>query len=135
MEPGSSMFGNASHFEIHGSQFIVMSIDEEQKIQNWLNAPNCFFNYTSAVNKKTAGTGTWIMNHPKYIRWKCSPSLLWIQGKAGSGKTVLSTTIIEDLSSTVSNVVLCHYFDFRDNSGYIRNTSVVSQLLHLQILI
>ncbi|KAE9391027.1 hypothetical protein BT96DRAFT_980020 [Gymnopus androsaceus JB14] len=118
MEPGGGMFRNASHFEIHGGQFIVMSNDEEQKIKDWLKAPKCGSNYTSAFNKKTAGTGAWILKHQEYIKWNSSlSSLLWIQGKAGSGKTILLTMIIEDLSSNTSTTVLYHYFDFRDNSG------------------
>ncbi|KIK54268.1 hypothetical protein GYMLUDRAFT_48919 [Collybiopsis luxurians FD-317 M1] len=63
--------------------------DEKEKIQKWLNAPDCAMNFQAADDKRTEGTGQWILNDPEYIKWKQSPSTLWIQGKAGSGKTIL----------------------------------------------
>ncbi|KAE9395270.1 hypothetical protein BT96DRAFT_157083 [Gymnopus androsaceus JB14] len=63
----------------------------EQKIHNWLSAPNCFINFTAATNKKAAGTGQWILNHPDYVKWKNGPSMLWIQGK---GMAFTSLTMI-----------------------------------------
>ncbi|KAE9408023.1 hypothetical protein BT96DRAFT_59180 [Gymnopus androsaceus JB14] len=74
-------------------QFSSLNVanDEEEKIRGWLNAPNCFINFTSAVDKKAEGTGEWILNHMQYIKWiEETGGILWIQGKAGSGKTVLS---------------------------------------------
>ncbi|KAE9393361.1 hypothetical protein BT96DRAFT_224851 [Gymnopus androsaceus JB14] len=109
----------ASNFEIHGGHFTVMSNDEEKQIRDWLNAPNCYINFTSAADKKAVGTGKWILNHRQYIKWiekRCG--ILWIQGKAGSGKTVLSTSIIDHLSTMAPNATWFHYFDSRDNSGF-----------------
>lgn len=82
--------------------------DERENIQAWLNAPNCFINFTSAVDKKVPGTGKWILDCKEYRLWRKDRGVLWIQGKgklklltswnvlvlmllsAGSGKTVLS---------------------------------------------
>ncbi|KIK56235.1 hypothetical protein GYMLUDRAFT_821869 [Collybiopsis luxurians FD-317 M1] len=83
------MFQNASHFAIHGGRFTVVSSDEKEKIQKWLNAPDCTMDFQTAANKRAEGTGQWILERPMYIKWKQSPNLLWIQGKAGSGKTIL----------------------------------------------
>ncbi|KAE9386077.1 hypothetical protein BT96DRAFT_928474, partial [Gymnopus androsaceus JB14] len=123
----TGMFANASNFEISGGQFMVTASgeernltstsDEEKKISEWLNAPDCLTNFTTAINKKTAGTGQWILSHPEYVMWRNSPNILWIKGKAGSGKTILSTTIIEDLRHHGKDNVCFHYFDSRDNSG------------------
>ncbi|KIK62150.1 hypothetical protein GYMLUDRAFT_552381 [Collybiopsis luxurians FD-317 M1] len=85
-----SMFANASGFTVINSKFIVVSNDEKEKIQTWLNAPDCNINFQIADDKRTEGTGQWILNHPEYIKWKQGPSVLCIQGKAGSGKTILS---------------------------------------------
>ncbi|KAE9393267.1 hypothetical protein BT96DRAFT_924124 [Gymnopus androsaceus JB14] len=94
----SSMFEHASNFEIHDGNFIignitnyhVMSNDTETKIHDWLKAPDCSVNFQTAVDKKTGGTGQWIVDHYEYKNWKESSTVLWIQGKAGSGKTFLS---------------------------------------------
>ncbi|KIK62216.1 hypothetical protein GYMLUDRAFT_553418 [Collybiopsis luxurians FD-317 M1] len=85
-----SMFANASGFTVTNSKFIVISNDDKEKIQKWLDAPDCSVNFRVADDKRTEGTGQWILNDPEYIKWKQGPSVLWIQGKAGSGKTILS---------------------------------------------
>ncbi|KAE9383363.1 hypothetical protein BT96DRAFT_929860 [Gymnopus androsaceus JB14] len=120
---GGRQFENSSNFQIHGGNFInanditIQSTDNTlQKIRDWLKAPDCIINFNTAKNKKMKGTGMWITKHPKYIEWKNTGGLLWIQGKAGSGKTVISTTIIDHLRAT-SSTVWIHYFDFRDNTG------------------
>ncbi|KIK55213.1 hypothetical protein GYMLUDRAFT_878684 [Collybiopsis luxurians FD-317 M1] len=93
-----NMFQYASDFTINNGTFNVVlnnekdekdEKDEKEKIKKWLNAPDCTMNYQAADDKRTEGTGQWILNDPEYIKWKQSPSMLWIQGKAGSGKTIL----------------------------------------------
>jgi Cdc6-like AAA superfamily ATPase len=45
-------------------------------------------------------TGTWLIEEHQYKEWKLHPgSLLCIYGTAGSGKTILSSTIVEDVLS------------------------------------
>ena len=56
-----------------------------------------------------------------YNNWVAKPnSLLWLHGKPGCGKTVLSSTIITDISecliSKPGRVVIYFYFDFNDAS-------------------
>ncbi|KIK62201.1 hypothetical protein GYMLUDRAFT_553018 [Collybiopsis luxurians FD-317 M1] len=93
-----SVFPHASGFTVINSKFIVISNNEKEKIQKWLNAPDCTINFQVADDKRTEGTGQWILNHPEYIKWKQSPSVLWIQGKGAPEK------------------VWYHYFDLRDNT-------------------
>ncbi|KIK64517.1 hypothetical protein GYMLUDRAFT_40026 [Collybiopsis luxurians FD-317 M1] len=83
------MFSNAKNFTINGGIFTVTTRDKVRDIRDWLQAPDCSANRAAAANKKTKGTGQWILTHPEYQKWKGRPSILWIQGKAGSGKTVL----------------------------------------------
>ncbi|KAF9050900.1 ankyrin repeat-containing domain protein [Rhodocollybia butyracea] len=124
-----SIFANASNFIIDHSHFQVAtgnitnyhttSIDMETKIYEWLRAPECSVNFQTAVDKKTDGTGQWLLEHSMYKNWTQAETsnILWIQGKAGSGKTFLSTTIIQDLQETAPRNVWYHYFDSRDNTG------------------
>ncbi|KAE9389600.1 hypothetical protein BT96DRAFT_926465 [Gymnopus androsaceus JB14] len=85
-----SMLPNASHFAIHGGTFTIVSTDEKEKIRKWLDAPDCATNFQVADDKRAEGTGEWILNHLEYVKWKQNSGKLWIQGKAGSGKTILS---------------------------------------------
>lgn len=103
----SSILAHASNFGIYGGNFInssnviiqsepnsklclgypillwwfVSAHDQAQKIKDWLKAPDCSMNYNNATDKKMEGTGLWILKHPKYIEWRKSDGLLWIQGK------------------------------------------------------
>ncbi|KAJ3873773.1 ectomycorrhiza-induced ankyrin-domain/NACHT-domain-containing protein [Lentinula edodes] len=110
------MFTGAHHFIINGGNFTAISSDESSKIYQWLNAPDCSANHVTALNKKCPGTGEWIYELDEYKKWKAKPGVLWIQGQAGSGKTVLTTTIIQDVHVD-QNAVWYHYFDTLDNSG------------------
>ncbi|KAJ3900237.1 hypothetical protein F5879DRAFT_925597, partial [Lentinula edodes] len=111
------MFHSASNFAIYGGNFTVISSDETTKIYQWLNAPDCSANYVTAADKKLPGTGQWIFDLDEYKRWKAEPGVLWIQGSAGSGKTVLITTISQEIQQSNPNAIWYHYFDTRDNSG------------------
>ncbi|KIK60759.1 hypothetical protein GYMLUDRAFT_594800 [Collybiopsis luxurians FD-317 M1] len=85
---------------------------ELEAIRKWLNAPDPSTNFISALDKRAAGTGTWILRHQTYLNWKVHGRRLWIQGKVGSGKTILLTAIIKDLQPGV----IYFYFDKRDNT-------------------
>ncbi|KAJ3820177.1 hypothetical protein F5880DRAFT_1488460, partial [Lentinula raphanica] len=96
----------------------------------WLAAPDYSIHFATAFNKRVDGTGQWIFEDPTYLEWKENAGILWIQGKAGSGKTVLITGIINELREMESSsLIICHYFDTRDNTG--ANTSYQGFLLSL----
>ncbi|KIK60482.1 hypothetical protein GYMLUDRAFT_609523 [Collybiopsis luxurians FD-317 M1] len=82
-------FQGASQFIIGHATFITVSKDIKEEIQKWLDAPNCNINFRNANDKRTRGTCQWILTHPQYLKWKQGQDILWIQGKAGSGKTIL----------------------------------------------
>ncbi|KAJ3811462.1 hypothetical protein F5876DRAFT_75821 [Lentinula aff. lateritia] len=111
------MFTNASHFVIHGGNYTVISSDDSTTINHWLDGPDCSANYVAAADKKFQGTGEWVFDLDKYKQWRSKPGVLWIQGPAGSGKTVLTTTILDDVQKVYPNAVWYHYFDTRDNTG------------------
>ncbi|KIK52936.1 hypothetical protein GYMLUDRAFT_49614 [Collybiopsis luxurians FD-317 M1] len=100
---------------------VLIAKDEKEALQKWLNAPDCATNFQAADDKRTKGTGQWMLKHPQYIKWKNNPSMLWIQGKAGSGKTILFTTIIRDLEQEAPENVWYHYFDSCNNTGQKSN--------------
>lgn len=62
------------------------------------------------------GTGLWLLEHEKYRRWKTSPSLLWVHGPAGCGKTVLSSTVIEDNDRGTTHSTAYFFFDYKDTN-------------------
>ena len=53
------------------------------------------------VSAADTGTNTWIWTHPAFLAWQNKSSgVLWIEGKAGSGKSVLAKTIKAGLSES-----------------------------------
>ena len=89
-----------------------------QQIVTWLAAPDPSSNYNFAREKHHPDTGLWLLDSLTYLQWKKQPaSLLWLHGKAGCGKTVLSSTIIHDLSKqepgSSKTICLYFYFDFQ----------------------
>ncbi|KAF8497815.1 hypothetical protein F5888DRAFT_1889438 [Russula emetica] len=90
-----------------------------QDLRRWLSPPDPSTNHNIACNAHHKGTATWFFEGRTYNEWKStgSESLLWIHGKPGSGKSILCSTIIEDVK-TVCNAgqasIAYFYFDFRD---------------------
>jgi hypothetical protein len=89
------------------------------KICSWLSAPDPSTNYHKAHKQRQADTGLWLLESAKFAEWKESAgSRLWLYGIPGCGKTILSSTVIEDLLQHCHDdtrmVTAYFYFDFND---------------------
>jgi hypothetical protein len=89
-------------------------------ICNWLSAPDPSSNYYKARKQRQAETGLWLLESPKFTRWKTrAASRLWIHGIPGCGKTILSSTIIRHLlqhcGDDPSMVTVYFFYDFNDD--------------------
>ncbi|KAI9709873.1 MAG: hypothetical protein M1812_007581 [Candelaria pacifica] len=88
-------------------------------ILQWLAAPDPSLNHNAARRRCQATTGSWFTGSEQFIDWRKSPdTFLWLHGIPGCGKTILSSTIIEDVISHCgvdSNLAVVYfYFDFND---------------------
>ena len=105
--------------------------DDEWLAKN-LVAPDYSSDYRNAKKKYYDRTCEWICDKQKYKRWQAttkSPPLV-IYGKAGSGKTVLSSFLIDRIHSSISGngttgspLLLYHYFKLGDET---KNTPVAA---------
>lgn len=97
---------------------VVMKWTQRQAISQWLRAPDPSANYIRACRTREAKTGSWFLDSEDFTRWKMQRPLLWLHGKAGCGKTVLSSTVIaEVLQECIVDskmAVAYFYFDFND---------------------
>ncbi|KFZ01827.1 hypothetical protein V501_09775 [Pseudogymnoascus sp. VKM F-4519 (FW-2642)] len=89
------------------------------KIRQWLSPPDPSVNYQKSCKQREEDTGLWFLNGEEYTKWKTdAASIIWLYGIAGCGKTILSSTIIQDvLQHCVGDpgkVVAYFYFDFND---------------------
>ncbi|KAI3326446.1 ankyrin repeat-containing domain protein [Xylariaceae sp. AK1471] len=87
-------------------------------IRGWLLPPDPSTNLNIALKNRHLGSGQWLLQLPVYSTWQSERnSFLWLYGIPGCGKTILSSTIIEDLTKKgTSHGLLYFYFDFNDSS-------------------
>ncbi|KAF2686927.1 hypothetical protein K458DRAFT_429847 [Lentithecium fluviatile CBS 122367] len=87
----------------------------------------------SCRERRVVCTGEWTLDTEPYKHWKDQKiSVLWLSGIGGSGKSVLSSAIIDNLESTTglaSSRVISYFFDSTDSST-VAVTSLFGSLLH-----
>ncbi|GAW21676.1 hypothetical protein ANO14919_111990 [Xylariales sp. No.14919] len=80
-------------------------------------------------------TCNWFLEHDTYKSWREEPTrILWLQGKAGSGKSVLSKYVINHLSESAANSAQVLYFFFSHCGPNQSMTKLLSSVLHQQLL-
>lgn len=111
---------------------------ELAQIRSWLDPSQ---DYHDACKQRLPGTGRWLLQSFKYLEWlerktRDTTSFLWIYGTPGSGKTVLSSTIIEDLlrhcTGNPGKAVAYFYIDFNDPEK--QNPELMIRSLIFQLL-
>ena len=95
--------------------------EESKEIIRWLDPPSPAFIHRDASAKHRQETGAWLLDNAGLSEWKnCPNSVLWIQGCAGTGKTVLASAIInkllEDCEKLANAGIAFFYFDFNNQS-------------------
>jgi hypothetical protein len=94
----------------------MASKQKRESIERWLSPSDASTNYNKALQQRQEGTGLWFLQTPTYAQWKTQQnSTMWLHGIPGCGKTILSSTIVEDLEKTVPHSTLIYfYFGFSD---------------------
>ena len=104
-------------------------------IRRWLAPPDPSTNHNRACRSREGTTGSWFIESEAFARWKETDALLWLHGKAGCGKTVLSSTIIAETIRECSNrsgaAVAYFYFDFNDSEKENPDKMIGSILIQL----
>ncbi|KAI9438127.1 hypothetical protein H4582DRAFT_2129160 [Lactarius indigo] len=83
----------------------------------WLSPTDPSTNHNIARKAQHQGTAVWFFQGSVFIEWKSTGSLLWIHGKPGSGKSVICSSIIQDIMAVCeagSAIMAYFYFDFRN---------------------
>jgi len=85
---------------------------------DWLCPPDNLSNYHEALKQRQEGTGLWFLNSRMFHAWKgCAQPMLWLHGSPGCGKTVLTSSIVENINNSPAAAVnvTFFYFDFNDS--------------------
>jgi hypothetical protein len=110
-----------AHISTQNQQILdLQQADQFHKIVDWLSPPDPWTNHASARRHHEPETGEWLLHSDEYKRWKDGQTRhLWLHGKAGCGKTVLASTVIEDVRrhcEIATNAGLAvFYFSFSDS--------------------
>ncbi|KIJ91862.1 hypothetical protein K443DRAFT_14038 [Laccaria amethystina LaAM-08-1] len=100
-------------------QITLEMIRDEQlveKIYKWLSPPKESVNYNAAlaILESQPDTCQWFLKGNTFYGWLKQPGFLWIKGKSGSGKTILSSAIIHDIRQKFNSATAYFFFDGRD---------------------
>lgn len=111
----------------------IRACDMREKIHAWLCPPDPSTNYNKALRQRHPGSGQWFIRSSVYSAWKSQQrSSIWLHGIPGCGKTILSSTIIEDLErGDTSRKPLYFYFDFSDSEKQTFDTMAQSLIFQI----
>ncbi|KAH9055814.1 hypothetical protein EDB83DRAFT_2552607 [Lactarius deliciosus] len=121
-------------------QRIVNTIDDisrnqlRRDLRNWISPPDPSINYNTACGAHHKGTAAWFTRGDAFKYWRARGCLLWVHGKPGSGKSILSSVIIRD-TENVCNAgfasMAYFYFDFKDTAKQDSRALLSSLLIQL----
>lgn len=105
-------------------------------LRDWLRAPDATIDHNTACLKKCSGTGLWLIRDPRFKQWLTEGnSILWLNGFAGSGKSVLCSTAIQSVlrhrRSDPKIGIAFFYFTFNDGSKRDKSAMLRGLLLQL----
>ncbi|KAI9442926.1 hypothetical protein H4582DRAFT_1846799, partial [Lactarius indigo] len=105
-----------------------------ESLRRWVTPPDPSTNHNIACDIHYGETTAWFFQGSFFAEWKSTGSLLWVYGKPGSGKSILCSTIIQDvlkLREAGSALMAYFYFDFRDLDKQHRRSLLPSLLIQL----
>ncbi|KAF7365666.1 p-loop containing nucleoside triphosphate hydrolase [Mycena venus] len=136
---GARIFERAQNVTINNNSDSNRILDTvvEKQLEEWLSAPDPKEKQSRSSGLENRSPCSWLFKDLRFIHWKNnSGKVLWIQGKSGTGKTIISSMIIEQLfndraslTNTDSTAIAFFYFDFADP-----DTQSVEQALRRLVL-
>ena len=99
--------------------YLQYAASEHLRIIEWLDAPDPSTNYNRALKDRNPKTGSWFVGSSAFADWKTTRgSFIWLHGIPGCGKTILSSTVLENVlhqyHAKPNSAILFFYFDFHD---------------------
>lgn len=92
--------------------------EEDEIILNWITTIDFAPQQRDFIKQRQEGTGQWFLKSKEYKSWLAAPGqTLFCPGIPGAGKTILASTIIDNLSKCFGNdlsvAVVYAFCDFR----------------------
>ncbi|KAG5764673.1 hypothetical protein H9Q72_007225 [Fusarium xylarioides] len=98
-----------------------MKSEMQRDVLSWLGKSATNDKYEDSLAKRVDATCEWIFERPTFKSWlsplnTTKPSVLWINGPAGFGKTILSAHIVHHLTESLDTPV-AHFFFTSDHES------------------
>ncbi|KAG8849703.1 hypothetical protein FRB91_009667 [Serendipita sp. 411] len=98
----------------------MKALEYRKEVLQWLKGADPTTNHNTARKKHEPGTGEWLLDSKEFKSWmEEDGKIMWLNGIPGAGKTVLSSTVIENLilhcKTRTGDRVAYYYFDFSDH--------------------
>ncbi|KAJ7663518.1 ankyrin repeat-containing domain protein [Mycena rosella] len=98
--------------------------------------------HNNTLQLRKDGTGLWLLEGAMFINWQDNPGSLWIMGRSGTGKSVLSSAVISKLQhdtqlfQAIENcppppAIAFFYFDFKDKESQAMDSALRRIVLQL----
>jgi hypothetical protein len=109
---------------------------KHKEIVNWLKVCDPSTNHYAARQAYEPGTGIWFVESSDFIEWRDNQNRsLWLQAIPGAGKTILCSTIIEEVRKfcKAQPEYRCtyFYFDFADEKKQVVTSFLRSIIMQL----
>ncbi|KAI9043149.1 putative ferric reductase transmembrane component [Aspergillus affinis] len=81
-----------------GIQHLLTKMKAKERIQmlEWISAIPFGKNHNNVKGRRTPDTGKWLLEHDDFRNWdQGESSIFWLQGSLGTGKTYLTSTVID----------------------------------------
>lgn len=99
-----------------GISHLLEHMNQSDRIEmlEWISPVPFGKHHDNVKEKRTPGTGEWLLQHHDFRDWeeKKSPVLFWLQGSPGTGKTYLTSTVIDHARRNISNPPKAEGFAF-----------------------
>ena len=104
----------------HGVDRLNLQQDNEQRLRtlDWLTPLDYDAQQQDFISRRQPGTGKWLLESKEYQSWLTTVGhTLFCPGMPGAGKTILTSTVVEDLTTRYrgdKNTAIAYiYFNFR----------------------
>ncbi|KAH8797101.1 ankyrin repeat-containing domain protein [Flagelloscypha sp. PMI_526] len=87
-----------------------------QDVKKWLEPIHQTSKLDANIRARSGATCRWLLENPNFVQWMKARGIFWFRGLMGTGKTVMSSFVIETLLARDDVRVAYYYFEFTNPS-------------------
>lgn len=122
----------ATEFSDSASQGLLAAkyLKKRKKKLRFLTACSTYNHQTAWKQARKKGDTNWVLDREPYRNWKLgkTSSTLWCTGVLGSGKTVLTANIIDDLNLSGPTVFVAYFFCRYDEPESLKTRTIMGSI-------